>query len=127
MTANSTATRKAKGRKLQQFVAKLIQDTFGLSELDVRSTSMGAQGVDVQLSSKALTYFPYAVECKCVEKVNIWEALVQASANAVEESNKTGLTIQPLVVVKKSHKEPVVILQLSAFMKLAGGTSDQET
>ena len=45
---------KAKGRRLQQRVAQSIRDAFaGLAEEDVRSTSMGAGGEDVQLSSQA--------------------------------------------------------------------------
>lgn len=116
MTANTTASRKAKGRKLQQEVAKLIQDTFSLSELDVRSTSMGASGVDVQLSSNALNIFPYAIECKCTEKVNLWDAWTQAHSHAVEESNKTGTAVQPMLVIKKSHKKPIIVLDLEAFM-----------
>ena len=116
MVATTTSSRKAKGRKLQQEVAKLIQEAFNLSELDVRSTSMGAGGVDIQLSSAAIEVFPYAVECKCVEKVNLWEAWEQANAHAVAESHKTGKDIKPVVVIKKSHKKPIVILALEDFI-----------
>jgi len=121
MTANTTATRKAKGRRLQQTVAQYIQATFDLSELDVRSTSMGASGVDIQLSSKAIELFPFAVECKCTEKVNLWESWTQANAHALEESNKTGQIINPLLIIKKNNKTPIVVMHIDKFMKLVKG------
>jgi len=64
-----TSSAKAKGRRLQQKVRDLILETFSeLEEDDVRSTSMGAGGEDVQLSPLARRKFPFSVECKNVEK-----------------------------------------------------------
>jgi len=68
-------SRKAKGRRLQKEVVSKIQNVFNLSDNDVRSTSMGVSGVDIQLSDAALKVFPFAVECKAQESLNIWEAL----------------------------------------------------
>jgi len=46
-----TQSAKAKGRKLQQWTRDQILDVYNhLEEDDVRSTSMGASGSDVQLS-----------------------------------------------------------------------------
>ena len=116
MTATTPASRKAKGRKLQQDVASLIRTIFELSDLDVRSTSMGVSGTDIQMSSYALDIFPFAVECKCVEKVNLWEAWTQANNHSVTESRRTGKSINPLLVIRKSHKQPLVVLDLSKFL-----------
>ena len=56
---------KAKGRKLQQVVRDGVLKRFpSLEPDDVRSTSMGAGGEDVQLSPVARRLFPYQVECK---------------------------------------------------------------
>mgnify|MGYP006952539449 CR=1 FL=1 len=73
---------KAKGRRLQQKVAQSIRDAFTeLTPDDVRSTSMGAGGEDVQMSTRARMCVPLSVECKCVEKLNVWQCLEQAERN----------------------------------------------
>lgn len=48
---------------------------------DVVSTPMGAPGEDVRLSHAARTLLPLSLECKCVEKINIWDCIAQAKAN----------------------------------------------
>ena len=102
---------KAKGRKLQQWVRDLILESWtDLEEDDVRSTSMGAGGEDVQLSPAARRHFPYSVECKSVEKLNVWGAYEQAAANSGKH--------EPLLVMKKNRKKPLVVLDAEAFMEL---------
>ena len=107
-----TASAKNKGRKLQQWARDKILNLFTtLTEHDVRSTSMGAGGLDVQLSEKARRVFPFAIECKNQERVNLWAAFEQAQANS------EGL--EPIVVLKKNGKSPVVILDADTFFVLA--------
>lgn len=106
-----TQSAKAKGRKLQQMVRDLILETFSeLEPDDVRSTSMGAGGEDLQLSPAARRKFPYSVECKNVEKLNVWGAYEQAAANSGKH--------EPLLVMKKNRKKPLVVLDLEAFIDL---------
>lgn len=57
-------SRKAKGRNHQKAVAAMITQVFDLEEGDVKWTSMGAPGIDIQLSPKARKVCPLAVECK---------------------------------------------------------------
>ena len=105
---------KAKGRKLQQWVRDLILESFpSLEADDVRSTSMGAGGEDVQLSPAARKLFPYSVECKSVEKLNVWGAYEQAEANSGEH--------EPLLIMKKNRKKPLVVIDAEAFVKLLTG------
>ena len=67
-----TSSCKQKGRKLQQKVRDIILESFdNLREDDVRSTSMGAGGEDVLLSPAARDVFPFSVECKNQEKLNV--------------------------------------------------------
>ena len=102
---------KAKGRKLQQWVRDVILESFpSLEADDVRSTSMGAGGEDVQLSPAARRLFPYSVECKSVEKLNVWGAYEQAEANSGEH--------EPLLIMKKNRKKPLVVLDAEAFIDL---------
>ena len=106
-----TQSAKAKGRKLQQMVRDLILETFSeLEPDDVRSTSMGAGGEDLQLSPAARRKFPYSVECKNVEKLNVWGAYEQAAANSGKHEH--------LLVMKKNRKKPLVVLDLEAFIDL---------
>ena len=74
-----TASAKAKGRRLQQYVAMRIKATFTLPDTDVKSLPMGSQGTDVWLSEAAQKEFPFEVECKALEKVNIWSAFLTST------------------------------------------------
>ena len=92
-------------------VRDLILETFTeLEPDDVRSTSMGAGGEDLQLSPAARRKFPYSVECKNVEKLNVWGAYEQAEANSGDH--------EPLLIMKKNRKKPLVVIDLEAFVEL---------
>lgn len=111
MVATTTASRKAKGRNLQQYVVGQILKAFpALKPGDVVNTSMGAQGVDVKLSPAALELFPVAIECKNVEKLNIWQAWAQATANCKD--------LNPVLIFKRSRQSPLVVVELEYFLSL---------
>lgn len=112
--ATTTASRKAKGRNLQKTVASAILTAFPeLTENDVKSTPMGSSGSDVWLSEAALRLFNYDVECKAVEKLNIWEAIEQSKARTVSLLGRKNL-----VVFKKNRTAPYVALSLTDFIEL---------
>ena len=72
---------KAKGRRLQQWVAKEIGKLLGVEVVkdgDIESRPMGQSGSDIILRGEARRLFPYGVECKNVENLSIWKALKQA-------------------------------------------------
>ena len=77
---------------------------------DVRSTSMGAGGEDVQLSPAARRLFRFSVECKNVEKLNVWAAYEQACENSGGH--------EPLLIMKKNRKKPLVVMDAETFIKL---------
>ena len=104
---------KAKGRGLQKLVvSKLLEKFPRLTGKDVRSTSMGAGGVDVQLSSAAFRKFPFAVECKSLAKIAVYKLYRQACEHAEEHGGT------PLLVMKQNRSEPLVVLSLENFLKL---------
>lgn len=110
-----TQSAKAKGRRLQQEVAKLIQTVYSLSSDDVRSTSMGAGGVDILLSKDAKVKFPYSVECKNQEKLKtIYNMWAQTKANAQIET-------LPLLVIKCNKERPLVVMDLADFLTIDSG------
>jgi len=107
-----TASSKAKGRKLQQLVRDKILDAFPrLEPDDVKSTSMGASGEDIQLSPAARRWFPFSTECKSRATVSVYAWYQQAKTNS-----PTGM--EPLLVIKQNNSKPLVVIDLDAFMEL---------
>eukprot|EP00965_Chrysotila_dentata_P030206 1005364-Pleurochrysis_carterae.AAC.2 len=104
---------KAKGRRLQQEVVTHILKAFPqLHSDDVRSTSMGVSGEDVQLSHAARQLLPYSFECKNCERLNVWAAIEQARRNSVS------VHVTPVVVMKKNNEHPYVVLPIEHFFTL---------
>ncbi len=107
-----TASSKAKGRLLQQLVRDKILDIYpSLEPDDVKSTSMGASGEDIQLSPAARKLFPYSVECKSRETISTYTWYQQAKTN-------TPKSAEPLLVIKQNRGKPLVVLDLDYFMEL---------
>jgi hypothetical protein len=104
---------KQKGRKFQQEIAQSIKDTFPvLRDNDVKSVSMGAGGEDIVMSPLAEELFHYSIECKCVEKLNVMNAIEQAVANTVR--GKT-----PVLAMRKNRTKPYAVVRWDHFMELA--------
>ena len=101
---------KNKGRLLQKLVRDLLLKAFpSLEQDDVRSTSMGAGGEDLQLSPAARKLVPYQIECK-----NKATSQVHTYYNQAKEHGKH----EPLVVVKKDRDIPLAIVSLEHFIGL---------
>ena len=113
---------KAKGRRLQQEVRDAVLAAFPqLKPDDVRSTSMGAGGADLLLSPAAQWVFPFYVECKNQESLNIWAALEQAEMGAFKDSLVFDRPIShsiPLVVFRRNATKPYVAFAFNDFMEL---------
>ena len=101
---------KAKGRRLQQQFRELLIEELGIHPEDIESRSMGAGGEDLIMARAAREKFPYSIECKNVEKLNVWEAYEQAKANCND--------YEPLVVMKKNQKKPLVVIDADYFISL---------
>ena len=106
-----TRSAKNKGKRLQNDVRDLILETFKeLEPDDVRSTTMGDSGEDILLSPAARKLFPFAVECKNQERLNIWDSLSQAEWNA-------GTHI-PILVCKRHRSKTYVAMNIDYLMDL---------
>ena len=101
---------KAKGRILQQQFRDLLIEELGIHPEDIESRSMGAGGEDLIMARAAREKFPYSIECKNVEKLNVWEAYKQASENSKD--------YEPLVVMKKNNHKTLVVLDAEFFVKI---------
>ena len=102
---------KNKGKRLQNKIRDLILEKFdSLEPDDVRSITMGDSGEDILLSHAARRLFPFSVECKNQEKLNIWGALEQAEDNS---GNHT-----PLVIFKRNRSKTYAVLEFDRLLEL---------
>jgi hypothetical protein len=112
---------KHKGRRFQTTVRRIILEQFPrLADDDVQVAIRSEPGTDIKLSPLAQKVFPYSVECKNVERLNIWQALSQAQANT-----KEGTTA--LLVFCRNRTDPYVAIPLTEFMKLLTPGSSSST
>ena len=106
-----TRSAKNKGKRLQNSVRDILLETFTqLEEDDIKSTTMGESGEDIQLSPAARKLIPYAIECKNQEKINIWESLKQAESNS--EKGK------PVLIFKRNRSKNYAVLEIQDFIDL---------
>ena len=106
-----TRSAKNKGKRLQNNVRDLILEKFKqLEEDDVRSITMGDSGEDILLSPAARKLFPFSVECKNQEKLNIWSSLEQTETNAGKHT--------PLLIFKRNRSKTYAVLQLDDLMEM---------
>jgi hypothetical protein len=101
---------KAKGRKLQQWVRDYLIENLEIHKEDIESRSMGAGGEDLMMARAARKKFPYSIECKNQEKINVWESMKQAEANKGDYI--------PIVVLKRNHSRPLVLIDAEEFINL---------
>ena len=91
-----TQSAKAKGRRLQQWFRNLLIEKLEIHPEDIESRSMGASGEDLIMARAAREKFDYSIECKNVEKLNVWEAYEQAKSNSGD--------YEPIVIMKKNGR-----------------------
>ena len=105
-----TQSAKAKGRRLQQWFRDLLVSKLGIQKEDIESRSMGAGGEDLIMARSARQKFPYSIECKNQEKINIWESYKQANENSKD--------YEPVVVLKRNKHKPLVLVDAEYFVEL---------
>ena len=105
-----TQSKKAKGRRLQQWVRDLLIEKLEVHPEDIQSRSMGAGGEDLIMSRSAREKFPYSIECKNQESLNIWKSYEQAQQNSGN--------YEPIVVIKRNNVKPLVLVDADYFVEL---------
>jgi hypothetical protein len=121
VTANTPASRKAKGRKFQQQIRDDLIDRLGIDPGDVQSTAMGQSGCDLYLSPAARERFPFGVECKAQEAIALPAWWKQCTANAKKEE------LTPLLLIKRSREEPLAVLRWTDLLSLIKPISSSQT
>jgi hypothetical protein len=116
----SIASRKAKGKDLQNLVAKKISELLGIPiepDGEIVSRQSSQHGVDIVLSPRVRKLFPFSIEAKNQQQLNLPKTWKQASDNCYEGTH-------PLIVYKKTGKlksdrvPPVVIVELDLFFDI---------
>ena len=111
-----TQSAKAKGRRLQQWFRDLLIEKLNIHPEDIESRSMGAGGEDLIMARAAREKFPYSVECKNQEKINLWESYNQAQKNSKNH--------EPVVILKRNNSKPLILVDAEYFVKLHQNVSD---
>lgn len=78
---------------------------------DVKPAVMGESGADIKLSASAKEVFPFSLECKNQERLNIWQALEQAEGNS-------GFNLYPAVIFKRNHSEIYIAMEFEDFLEI---------
>jgi len=105
-------SRKAKGRRLQNYVRDKILKAFPhLKSKDVQCVENYAPGSDIVLSKVARKLCPYQWEIKNQEKMKtIYDFYKQASKNCHKS--------EPVVVMKMNTRDPLVVIDFDHFLEL---------
>ena len=105
-----TSSAKAKGRRLQQWFRDLLIEKLDVHPEDIESRSMGAGGEDLIMARAARSKFPYSIECKNQESVNVWKSYEQAKENSGD--------YEPIVVLKRNNTKPLILVDAAYFVRL---------
>ena len=105
-----TSSATAQGRKLQQWFRDLLIEKLNVHPEDIESRSMGAGGEDLIMARAARKKFPYSIECKNQEAVNVWKSYEQAKENSGD--------YEPIVVLKRNNTKPLVLVDADYFVRL---------
>ena len=109
-----TQRAKAKGRRFQQWVRNLLIEELSVHPEDIESRSMGAGGEDLIMARAAREKFPYSIECKNQESLNVWKSYEQAESNSGDHA--------PILFIKRNNQKPLVVIDAEYFVKLHEGS-----
>lgn len=111
-----TSSAKAKGRRAAVEICDQIYKHFPTLEPgDLYATPSGVNGEDVVRSAKAKRVFPFTIESKNQEKLQIWEALEQAKSH-LPKGDLSGQT--PALVFRRNRSELHICLRFEDFLKI---------
>ena len=105
-----TKSAKQKGRRAAQEVVDLLRRRLPVEQDDVAVTPSSVPGEDVTLSPKARSLFPYAVEVKNRESINVWQSFDQA-----KKYERSGL--KALLFFRRNKSELMVCMRAEDFME----------
>ncbi len=127
MTANTPATRKAKGQNAAKLLREaLLEKAPHLEQGDIAVIPSGVSGPDLYLSPVALKTYPFTFEVKHVEKLNFWDAIKQSEGHAAKKMLKECALVDPVMCFKRSHEPQRIVLRLDLFLSLAAANFSKQ-
>lgn len=125
-TKITTRSAKQKGLEFQKWIAKqiaeLIDEEFGMDDEALVSSRPGGQhGVDIILRGEAKKKFPFSVEAKNQETLNLPATIEQASQNILSDTDWL------IVHKQKRITKPIAILEWDVFVNLCKKGLDKNT
>jgi hypothetical protein len=106
---------KGKGRNLQYWVCERIADITGIpwvqsdDNCEIHSREIGLHGQDIVLRGEAAKKFPFSIECKSSEQLNLVETIAQASSNNIPGREWL------IVHKRKAIPNPIVVMDWKTF------------
>lgn len=116
--ANTVASRKAKGRRFQQYIAQKFSELTGIPwgpDEQIRSREMGQSGTDLVFTGGALEKLPLSIECKNQETWSVPSWIKQAKENQKECTDW-------VLFCKRNNETPVVVISDDYYFKLLKNT-----
>jgi len=107
-----TRSCKAKGRRLQNKIAKELAELFGLElgkEKDIWPRVMGEDGPDIALAKHIREIIPLSIECKNQEKWNVHSFVEQAKKQAYPNTEWV------VIMSRNYQREPFVVVSWKFF------------
>ena len=95
---------------MQQLVVDKLVELLGFDPEDLESRPMGSNGEDIIMGVQSRKQFPYSIECKNQEAVNVWKAYEQSKENCKD--------YEPLVIIKRNRTKPLALVDAEYFMRL---------
>lgn len=113
-----TSSAKAKGRRASSEVKELLLKHYPeLQDNDILVTPSGVPGEDLVMSPSARQIYPLSIEVKCVEKLNIHDALNQAQEHSRKNAEK-GIVTEPVVFFRRNRTTLKVVCDAEFFIKV---------
>jgi len=109
-----TSSCKAKGRRLQQYVANMISSITGIEcgkDQLIQSREMGQSGVDVKLIGEAQNAYPFSIECKNTETWSLPATIKQAKTN-----EKQGTAWQ--IFLARNRVSPIMVMDAETWFEI---------
>lgn len=107
-----------KGTAFARKAISILQTHFPhLDDQDLIATPSGANGEDIQMSSRAKEGLGWSIECKHYAKIAVYGWYEQAKSNAGDR--------EPVVFMKANHKKPLALMDADYAVRLrkAAGAS----
>lgn len=107
----NTKSAKQKGRRFQQWIVAKLIEILGIDPQDLHSRTMGESGEDIIMAAAARNAFPFSIEAKAHEKINVYDFWAQACANAKE-------THRPILFLRRNNKPALIVLDAVEFLHM---------